>query len=81
MVIICDSTEPFYVNANFLFVISQFQDQYDYRKLGTSNYYFGFKYYPLHSKFKKAEKKLIRKHVLDILITFGGSDTEIGLFS
>jgi UDP-2,4-diacetamido-2,4,6-trideoxy-beta-L-altropyranose hydrolase len=71
--VLSDEPDPFYVDVDAVFAISETQVSNDYSNLKTK-YYAGLKYFPLNSKFQGVPKKIIKKNVENILITFGGSD-------
>ena len=71
--ILSDEPKQFYIQADAVFAFSENQELFYYNKLKTK-YYTGLKYFPLHSKFQEAPKKIVNNKVSKVLITFGGSD-------
>jgi spore coat polysaccharide biosynthesis predicted glycosyltransferase SpsG len=56
-----------------VFAVSPNQEFLDYTNVRTK-YYTGLKYFPLQEVFQKVPKKIIKKEISNILLTFGGSD-------
>ncbi|TFG15980.1 MAG: hypothetical protein EU535_00030 [Promethearchaeota archaeon] len=71
--VLSDEPNPFFIDVDAVFAISENQELYDYSNI-TTKYYAGLKYFPLNNKFETVPKKKIKKKVGKILITFGGSD-------
>ncbi len=71
--VLSDDPNPFKIEADGVFAISENQDSVDYKNSKTE-YYTGLKYFPLHNKFQNVPKKKIKEKVVNILLTFGGAD-------
>lgn len=71
--VLSDEPTQFYIDVDGVFAFSENQELFNYNNLKTK-YYTGLKYFPLHSKFKEVPKKIGKKKITKILITFGGSD-------
>ncbi len=71
--VLSDDPNPFKIDVDAVFAISENQDSVDYKNSKTE-YYTGLKYFPLHNKFQNVLKKKIKEQVDNILLTFGGAD-------
>jgi spore coat polysaccharide biosynthesis predicted glycosyltransferase SpsG len=71
--VLSDDPHPFYIDVDGVFAVSPNQEPLDYTNIRTK-YYTGLKYFPLQRDFETVPKKIIKKEISNILLTFGGSD-------